>query len=254
MSELQYSILRYTPSLVSGEKINLAAVFYYPDTSFREFFSISNWKRVSSFDDSLCIPMLKDILLDMKDEVGTSLINPRFSMKQFCAQYTGELHFDNFESLKDVGALDIDAQIENIKHMYFQFEYEIDSRPKYEDQKRFLTRLLKSKQIDFQKRFLTRLLKSKQIDYTKNVSQLGKFNESIVYDYIFDRYGVKFFNLNINKIDNKTINVAKAWAWNCRNLSNDLNIIILYNLDDETRLDAKPVVDILKDSAYKTCI
>ena len=67
MGELKYSILRYEPSIVSGEKINLGVAFHYFDQQedYREFYFISKWSRVSAFDDTLNIPLTKAIMLDI---------------------------------------------------------------------------------------------------------------------------------------------------------------------------------------------
>lgn len=235
MEELQYSILRYAPSLVSGKKINLAAVFYYPDTDYRDFFSISNWSRIASFDDSLCIPILKDLMLDIRDEIGTTLTNPNFDLQKFCSNYHSELYFDTCTTLYDVSTEVVSSQIDEIKRMYFQFEFEQSKRPSRNEQKQFLRHIFKSKQIK----------------YDRDARRIGAYDDSIVYDYIFDDYGVVFFNLNYSKIDNKIMNKVKAWAWNCQNSTDGLKIIILYDLADINRPDVKPALNILKVSAYQ---
>ena len=80
MGDLIYSILRYEPSIVSGEKINLGAIFHYISTDYREFFSISKWARVSAFDDTLNISLMKDLMQDIRLEMGTALDNPQFEI------------------------------------------------------------------------------------------------------------------------------------------------------------------------------
>lgn len=236
MNELWYSILRYTPSFVSGESINLAALFYYPDTDYREFFSLTKWSRLSSFDDSLNIPLIKNLMLDIADEIGTPLTAPNFNIQKFCAQYQSQIYFDQCVAFPDVFPGNVSEKIEEIKQIYFQFEYDMDSRPTREDQKRFLGKLLRAQKID----------------YHREAVQKGAFDENVTYDYLFCGYGVKFFDLNAEKISGQTLNKAKAWAWNCKTDPNGLKIVILYDLADPNRADAKPIVSILEAAAYKT--
>ena len=208
MGILHYSIFRYAPSLVSGEKINLAAIFCY-DTGYREFFSISKWSRVAAFDDTLNIPLLKALMNDIREEIGSPINNPNFELGDFCQQYDSEFYFDRCESIIGVSEAELSTQIEEIERMYFQFEFDVTKRPARKDQSQFLCKLLQSKQIKFDK---------------SSVRQ-GNFNAEIKYDYTFDKFGVVFFNFNNNKIDNKTMNKVKAWAWNAQNTIDELKLL-----------------------------
>ena len=235
MGELIYSILRYEPSIVSGEKINLGAIFHYPSTDYREFYSITRWARVSAFDDTLNIPLMKDLMQDIRFEMGTSLSNPQFEINKFCSKYNSELYFDTCIPLTDVSEVNISSQIEDIKKLYFQFEYDVSARPSNDDQKKFLRRLLTSKQVA----------------YVRNYTQIVLYGDVITYDFSFGEYGVVFFNLNSAKIDNKTMNKVKAWAWNAKNSTGGLKLLILYDLADESRPEIKPALEIFKSVAYK---
>lgn len=235
VGDLIYSILRYEPSIVSGEKINLGAIFYYPSTEYREFYSISKWNRVSAFDDTLNIPLMKDLMQDIRSEMGTSLDNPQFNINKFCLRYNSELYFDTCTSLTDVLAKDLSSQIEDIKRLYFQFEFDVSVRPSNEDQKKFLRRLLSSKQIP----------------YVWRSTRTGLYGDTITYDFSFGEYGVVCFNLNSTKLDNKTMNKVKAWAWNAKNSADGLKLLILYDLADENRSEVKPALEIFKSVAYK---
>lgn len=233
MGDLQYSIFRYAPSLVSGEKINLAAVFYYNETGYREFYSISKWSRISAFDDTLNILVLKSLMEDIKNEIGTPITWPDFDLKRFCLQYDSELYFDKCETLTDISCDQLSDQIEEIKRMYFQFEFDIVKRPVFEDQRKFLRKLLVSKQVG----------------YIKDATKMANFDAEIKYDYVFGEYGVVFFNFNTSKVDNKTMNKVKAWAWNAQNSTDNLKLIVLYDSSDENRPELKPALDILRSAA-----
>ena len=236
MGTLQYSIFRYTPSLIAGEHINLAAIFYYKESNFREFYSISKWKRVSSFDDTVNVPLLKSLMFDMKNEIGTPIDNPYFDIEKFCAQYNSEFYFDQCESLCDISEDSLFDQIEFIKKLYFQFEYEPTKRPTCEEQKKFLYQLLRSKKIE----------------YTRNASRKGVYSEEITYDYIFKNFGVVFFNFNSKQITGTILNKVKAWAWNVENSYLHLKLIALYDAEDESRADIQPAINILSKYAYQT--
>ena len=222
--------------MVSGEKINLGAIFYYPSTDYREFFSISKWSRVSAFDDTLNIQLMKDLMHDIRAGIGTSLDNPEFDINKYCSQYNSELYFDSCTTLTDILETELSSQIEDIKKLYFQFDYDVSLRPNNDDQKKFLRRLLFSKQIS----------------YVRNSSQTGLYGDTITYDFSFGEYGVVFFNLNNEKIDNKTMNKVKAWAWNAQNNSTGLKLLILYDLANESRPEVKPALEIFKSVAHKT--
>lgn len=235
MGNLQYSIFRYAPSLVSGEKINIAAVFHYEQTGYRELFTVSKWQRISGFDDTLNIPLLKSLMLDIKDEIGTQIDNPNFNLRKFCLKYDSEFYFDKCETLVDVLPEDVDKQIEEVKKMYFQFEFDVVERPTNEDQKKYLRHLLKAKDVDYQ----------------RNAPKIGKYNAEIKYDYLFGRYGVAFFDFNGAKIDHKVLNRVKAWAWNAQNAPDDVQLVVLYDLGDKDRTEVKAAIDILSEAAYK---
>lgn len=235
MGGLFYSILRYEPSIVSGEIINLGAAFYYPETDYREFYSITKWSRVFAFDDTLNIALMKDLMLDIRDAMGTQLDNPNFNLKKFCAKYNSEIYFDDCMALTDIDADEVSESIEEIKRMYFQFEYDIANRPNN----------------DAQKKFLRRLLISKSIDYVRDSTQLGAYGDTIKYDFTFSTYGIVFINLNGKKIDNKTMNKVRAWAWTAEKTTTGHRLIVLYDLEDETRAEVQPALRILRATVHK---
>lgn len=231
MGNLQYSILRYAPSLVSGETINLGAIFYNVEAGIQEFFTIKNWRRVSTFDDELNIKMMRALMSDITKKVGTHLDNPNFDLVKFCRQYDSEIYFDVCEVLVDIPLQDIDTQIELVKKMYFQFEYETKDRPAR----------------DVQKSFLLRLLKGKHVEYTRDTTEHGRHNAEIKFDVIFGDYGVVFFNFNKANSNHNTMNKVKAWAWNVQNMNTPRKLIVLYAQENSD--ETLPALNILKDVA-----
>lgn len=226
---LYYAILKYSPSLVSGENINIAALFYYPDSKYKELYTIRDWKRVAAFDDTLNIPLLKDVLLDIGDDIGTALMNSEFDINTFCAQYHSELYFSAPECITNITVELLSEQIEEIKRMYFQFEYAQALRPTHGQQKTFLSKILRAKAIT----------------YKKDLKVIGKYQDQITYDYVIKDCGVKFMDLNQKKGKGNTLTSAKAWAWNCMNRPKETSKIIILVDYDENESELQPVLDIL---------
>ena len=176
--------------------------------------------------------MLKDIMLDMEDEIGTVLNYPEFMLQDYITKYHSELYFEGIMSLDDVHEKEINQEIENIKRMYFPSEYKKEERPKYDDQKKFLNRILKAKHVK----------------YERDSKEFGSFQAEIRYDYTFNGFGVKFFDLNNKKASGQTLQSVKAWSWNCSNAPEGIKTIILYDLADDEVNAAAPILGILKSA------
>lgn len=234
MNKLLYSILRYKPSLVSGESINIGAIFFNVNTTHSDCFIISNWQRVASFDDSIFLPLLKAIANDIKAESYSCRTETDFY--QLCSKYHSELFFDAPIALSDLNTNMISEQIEEVKRMYFQFEYKKSVRPNR----------------DQQKQFLRKLLKNKGVPYTLNSKLYDSYNSAMTYDYIIGPYGIKMFDLNKPRIEGSLMTSVKAWAWHCQNSAEIIKTVILYDLDDENRPEILPLLNILKNTAFKT--
>ena len=68
---LQYSVLRYSPSIVSGESINLGVLV--ADGDYAEFFHTIRFSRVHEFGDTLNIDTVRVLLDAISDEVKGDL-------------------------------------------------------------------------------------------------------------------------------------------------------------------------------------
>ena len=94
-STLQYAVLKYAPSLVSGESINLGILVASESEPLVDFIATKKFARVKEFDDTLDIEMLKIFLQGIKGEVETTLenYNQLFDISNYTQYYCNEYHF-----------------------------------------------------------------------------------------------------------------------------------------------------------------
>ena len=65
---LKYSVLRYSPSMLSGERINLGILFSEESTGYHSFYYTKNFNRLKSFDDDLDKSVVKTLLAGIEKE------------------------------------------------------------------------------------------------------------------------------------------------------------------------------------------
>lgn len=102
--KLYYSILQYTKDKTKTENIKLAILFHIPEISYRDFSMLMDWKKIAKFNPTLDIGLLKDVILDMRNEI---LNKPLFDFKEFYAKYQSELYFC------DLQCIEIPVNVEN---------------------------------------------------------------------------------------------------------------------------------------------
>ena len=208
---LFYSVLRYSPSIVSGESINLGVLVTSGD--YVEFFHTNRFSRIHEFDDSLNIETVKILLDSISDEVKGDLItlDKHFDIYKFIRYYCKEYCFSPvisvpFDNLK--------KKVEEIRRIYLQFDYEKNQRPTNKEALAFLKTILASQ--------------GQQVLSNKNA--MGGFQESVRFDMIFGNYGIKFFRFGSSSELKRTMNDIKAWAWNCEH-SALVTPVIVYSTD-----------------------
>lgn len=208
---IQYSVLRYSPSIISGESINLGILFVAKE--FRDFRYTKNFTRIREFDDTLDIDTLKVLLSSITDEVKLDIIsfNKEFIIDDYIRFYCKEFCFSPVYSMQYENLRDI---IEEIMRIYLRFDFDKSQRPSNKQELSFLRSLL--------------IAKGEKVQ--SNVSSIGHFNEQVRYDMIFGNYGIKYFRFSIDKDLKKVMNDVKAWAWNCENQTT-VKPIIVYSTD-----------------------
>ena len=66
MSEIEYSVLSYSPSMITGERINVGLLFHKSDGDVCRFEYTKKWSRLIAFDDELDIDFFKLYLEGIK--------------------------------------------------------------------------------------------------------------------------------------------------------------------------------------------
>jgi len=224
---LKYSVLRYSPSTIAGEMINLGILFFEEDLDYREFRYSKKFSRLSSFDDEINIELVKKLLQSIKFEVERTVLNyGRFCIESFTEYYINDYCFEKPKMIKYD---DLHESIEMLNKAYFRFDYDKAERPSTADDRKLIEQIM-----DAQGK-----------KYKKNKSVSGRFNDNIVFDIVSDDYNIKLFDFNEKQLS-KLINVIKAWAWNCK-YSGVVNPIIMYRYDeDEKKPEFATIMEILK--------
>lgn len=219
---IRYSVLRYSPSTVSGEAINLGVLFSEEESGYREFRYTKKFSRIAKFDDTINISKVKDLLKGIKEDVDPTLFSDiNFSIDKYVRYYINDYRFD---SPKSIEFTDLEATVERIFKTYLKFDYPVAERPTQEDDKRFLYDLIKNQGVTV----------------SRNEVVLGQFNERIRFDIVTDNTCIKIFNYD-NKDLSRSIDAAKSWAWTCKyGLKDHRKPIVMYRYNEE-------VDDIQKD-------
>ena len=228
---MKYSVLRYSPSQVSGEHINLGIIFDAPQEGYREFRYLKKFSRLSSFDDELNIDNTKNLLQSIKIDVAGTIENyDSFDLDKYVEFFINDF---SFERPKQITYEDLNEVVTALHKSYFRFEYDKKDRPSVDDDRKLLARIIQSS--------------GKRFD--RNIRLEGVFNEKITYDFVTDEYKVKVFDFN-NKDLSRAMNSAKAWAWNgIHNTGKKLLIIYRYSDDQDKGDDTfKSIINILEKS------
>lgn len=231
--KLKYSILQYSPSLVSGESINLGVLAASDVEPFVDFIPTKKMTRIAEFDDSLDLDMLKLILQGIKNKASITLENydKVFDIQKFVQFYCNEYHFSRIMTFS---YHDFDSTLEELFRMYLPQDFAKEKRPSHAEELQFMTKILKTGNVDFR----------------RNVREWGSYSEPIRYDFRINNYGIKLFWLN-GKDLNRIITSVKAWAWNCQHSPKDVKTVIIYNFnsDESASKELQMILNIFKDSS-----
>lgn len=228
---LKYSVLRYSPSTIAGEKINLGIIFCDMESGYREFKYSKKFSRLATFDDEIDISMVKKLLQGIADDVAGNLFTyDNFDIEQYTKFFVNDFCF---EKPKSISYDNLNEMIERLHKTYFRFEYDKKERPSKEDDKSILEKLISADGRDV-----------RRDEYV-----LGSCNERIKYDLITDDSCIKIFDFDDKNL-NYLVNSAKTWAWNSMQ-ETEKKIIIIYRYNEEHSKYNKEfniIMDILKKS------
>lgn len=231
---LKYSVLRYSPSTIAGEKINLGIIFSDEKNGYREFRYSKKFSRLASFDDEIDIDLVKTLLKGIQEDVEGNLFTySTFDIDEYTKYYVNDFCFDK---PKAISYTDIEEITDRLNKIYFRFDYEKNQRPSKEDDKKLIEQLIKSNGLSAK----------------KNEYVLGGSNEKIKYDFVTDEYYIKIFDFD-DKDLTKLINNAKSWAWNCMQDLDRKSIIIYRYTDDNQKYnnEFRIIMDIFEKANAK---
>ena len=232
---LKYSVLRYLPSKLSGEKINLGILFSEENTGYHSFYCTKNFQRIKYFDDELEKKTLRDFLTEIKEDVESEWNRENFDIDEFIKFYINSFCFEKTASIIYE---DLDSMIESLKKAYFRFDYAKGERPsKTEDQ-----------------RILAKLIRSSGTSLYRNKTVKGRFEEDIQYDLMTQYYYIKLFDFDGKNLK-RCINTAKTWAWNCSHETGK-KIYIIYRYSDknpENKKEFQIIKNIFDESGAHFC-
>lgn len=210
---LKYSVLRYSPSKVAGEKINLGIIFYDMESGYKVFKYSRKFSRLSTFDDEIDVQMVKKLLQSIADDVSGNLFTyNKFDIDQYTKYFVSDF---SFEKPKAIQYDDLEEMIQRLHKTYFRFEYDKAERPSKEDDKAIIAKLISAE--------------GKKV--RKDECVYGSCNEKIIYDLVTDDYCIKIFDFDGKNL-NKLVNSAKTWAWNAMQ-DNEEKVIIIYRYNEE---------------------
>lgn len=209
-SKVQFSVLSYCPSVVSGERINIGIVVYNSESKERTFEYITHWKRVEHFDDEVDIDLIKLVVEGIRNEVSESLLSSseEFSIQEYIRYFVNELSFD---SIREYGYNkqhdDFQSVTEYLKKLFLRLDYHRHERLNKDEEKACVKKIIKDRQISYSSKPL-----------------VGTYDENIRFDYIVDhRECVKHLKLAGQDLK-KLIHHVKSWAFTCEELQSQFRI------------------------------
>ncbi len=236
---VKFAVLQYVPNYERDEKINVAVVLHSPQDNFIETVLISNWKRLSEFDDELDINFMKIYLKGIKNKFNYNFVTDEEILKMINNIYL----------------------LDNMSKFYInQFVFKINELEIEEDCRRFLDKLRKnylyydndkSKRVSQKesKKFFGELLKGKNVSYeiiNQKNTLVGNYNEEINVDYKVNNDYYKIIMFDDKNINSYTPTI-KMWMLNAHEMSkNNIKLVFVIN-DLATTEKTNKLIRMLED-------
>lgn len=249
----KFSILRYVPSEIREEFINIGLVFHCPEDGYVDFKSTKNFKRVTTFDDEIDINFLKIVISGIEEEFTQSTINgptidevsDEYFLEKNTVFYANQLQFSPIKIIRTSNPV---KDFEDLFRTYVYFDVKKSKRISDIEVKNIMNRVFEqSNKISKFNRNCTFNINSEEIvlDYSyisKNKST--KFIKTLSFDYAPSK--------------SKTATVtAKEWAWNFRKIeetssqnsriSKDDLLTLVYVKNKDSNIDT--ALKILKENS-----
>lgn len=219
MKRIEFSVLQYYPSFVTGECINLGILIHCADDNFIKFEHIKNtqYNRLRTFDDELDIEVVTQMLNMLSEDIREYelplISNQHFDMKEYIKYFANEFRFS---TVTTVYYESIEAATNELKNVYLRLYLPKSERPAK----------------DIERNLVERIIIANEFKYSKNNKVKDAFGLDIKYDFVFDdnSAGIKFFSINSGNI-HIILNHLRMWALNCE-CSTVKNSVIVYSCED----------------------
>ena len=228
MKQIDFSVFSYSPSIITKECINLGVLFHDAENNDCKFEYTNKWNRISSFDDELNIEFVKDYLKGIKKQVEPSLLVSPNNWVDFIKRFVNEFKFSNISSME---VEDKDKFIIDTKRIYLRYDFPENERPKPEEQKQFIKKYLRENSISYSLEPI-----------------IGKYNETIKYDYQVDSKCFKHFEFD-NKNVAHMLTSIHAWRDIALEMQDVCETIFVYDTDALANPEFGIAVQMLKNSA-----
>jgi len=202
MSELIYfSICRYVPSVLRGEKVNIGFAYHIPSLCKIGFKKTKNTKRIKSFDDELELDMIHAIFESLKYDFGEGSLMDIEEFEDIDLSYEGLLNnriksYVNQIQFSEVKVFNADVNVdESLKEIADLFLYFDKKKSERIDQKKVMT-------------LATKIVSSSR--YKNSINRSNKNNKikefyEVPYDFSFDINGQKKY-IKALSFDYKQVN------------------------------------------------
>ncbi|EHD1578825.1 DUF3037 domain-containing protein [Listeria monocytogenes] len=178
--KVEYSILKYTPDLYTGEVINIGVAYHNLETDQRDFEKIKNFSRLWTFDDELDTEFTSFSIEGFaEDWKSGSLFNEYSSLKEYTRFFVNEFYFSKIKT----------EEVEDYKEfILLSSKYFLrKSLPKKE-------RLSRKQRIDFLEAFL----RENSYNFNKKKKIAGIYDDSFTFDYVLENssqpIGIKYIS------------------------------------------------------------
>ena len=232
MKEIEYSVLSYSPSIITGERINVGLLFHKSDDDVCRFEYTRKWNRLLAFDDEIDIEFFKLYLEGIKQQVEPDIFQRKKNWRFFIENFANEFRFSSI--VKIYPEESFDSFVENTKRVYLRYDYEKKDRATDQDQKALLKRIIKSKGIE-----------------SAQAKVGGSYGDDISFDFLLpnnDRSTViKTFTFD-NKEISRMIFTVRAWAQIADELKEKFRIVYFYDIDDYSNAELSTAINILRSS------
>lgn len=155
MTQIKYSVLRYTPNLVRAENIIVGVAIHVPEFKLAKFYKIKNYKRVSTFDDEYDKDYFAMVMESLEYEFtfdaecldNNPLLLNRISDADFLMlrtqSFANEFRFDSV-NIVDSEENDLENDINDIVSLYLYYDNKRQDRITPQRAKSLLSKQVKA--------------------------------------------------------------------------------------------------------------